>query len=120
MVASGSLIDRGTPGTPRKPHICACGRTGRNLEIEQKANSLKPGSAIPSRFLSSTEDYTRAAGSGNRFFAGDGAFAASCPGFIRGLPSAGTQGIILFFPCARLRTFRTISLVDLRNKRLPM
>jgi hypothetical protein len=57
---------------------------GRNLEIEQKANSLKPGSAIPSRFLSGTEDYTAAAGSGNRFFAGDGAFAGSSRGFIAG------------------------------------
>jgi hypothetical protein len=72
MVRSGSLIDRGTPGTHRKPHICACGRTGRNLEIEQKTNRLKPGSAVPSSFLSCTEDYTPAAGSGNRFFAGDG------------------------------------------------
>ena len=120
MVASGSLIDRGTPGTHRKPHICACGRTGRNLEIEQKANSLKPGSAIPSRFLSSTEDYTRAAGPGNRFFAGDGAFARFFPWFHRGLPSAGTQGIILFFAGVGRRAFRTISLVGLRNKRLPM
>jgi hypothetical protein len=84
MVASGSLIDRGTPGTPREPHICACGRTGRNLEIEQKANRLKPGSAIPSRFLCCPEDYTAAAVSGNRFFAGDGAFAGSSPGFVAG------------------------------------
>jgi hypothetical protein len=126
MVASGNLIDRGTPGTHRKPHICACGRTGRNLEIEQKTNSLKPGSAVPSSFLSCTEDYTPAAGSGNRFFAGDGGpsqfvpvvawtwfhggcFTAGCPAqelkasFPSSLVYAG-----LAYACRRFALFRLL------------
>jgi hypothetical protein len=82
MVRSGTLIDRGTPGTHLKSR--AGGRTGGNLEIEQKTNGLTPGSAMASSVLSSTEDYTLAAGSGNHSLPAMAAFAGSSRGFMAG------------------------------------